>query len=435
MRVVVAHNRYKYAGGEDTAMRAEVEMLREHGHAVELLEADNRTIVGTVAKIAAAGRAFHSFSASERMRELVRRFRPDVVHVHNWFPLLSPGIIGAARAGWGERQMRGSLRSALKRFGRDDASHFVLGRDDGRLSEAAEASVEMPAAREGVPVVQTLHNYRMFCANGVMYRDGKICEECAGKMLPTGAVQHACYAGSRVGSAVVTAAFAYHRLARTWDGVAKFIAVSEVQRELLVHGGMRAEQIVVKPNFVKDSGGPGDGKGGYALFVGRLIPEKGIRTVLEAWASGAVRAPLKIMGDGPLADEVRQRATRLPRVQYLGQQTNCEVRAAMAGAKYLIFASEWYEPFALTIVEALAQGTPVLAADLASVHELVHVGKTGMRFRVGDAADLAAKAATLTADEAAYRDMRRRCRALYEERYTDGANYRMLMGIYRGVCG
>lgn len=385
MRIVVAHNRYQYAGGEDTAMRAEVDMLREHGHAVELLEADNRTIVGTVAKIAAAGRAFHSFSSSRRMRELVQRFRPDVVHVHNWFPLLSPGIIAAATG-------------------------------------------------EGVPVVQTLHNYRMFCANGMQYRDGKICEECADKALPTGAVAHACYAGSWVGSAVVTAVFAVHRAAHTWDGVARFIAVSEVQRELLIHGGMRPEQIVVKPNFVKNSGGPGDGKGGYALFVGRLIPEKGIRTVLRAWASGGLRVPLKIMGDGPLADEVRQTAIRLPRVQYLGQQTSCEVRAAMAGAKFLIFASEWHEPFALTIVEALAQGTPVLAADLTSVREMVHVGKTGMRFAPGDAEDLAAKAALLTADETVYRDMRRRCRALYEERYTDETNYRLLMEIYRGVC-
>jgi glycosyltransferase involved in cell wall biosynthesis len=191
---------------------------------------------------------------------------------------------------------------------------------------------------------------------------------------------------------------------------------------------------VVKPNFVKNSGAPGDGKGGYALFVGRLIPEKGIRTVLNAWRDDRMRMPLKIMGDGPLADEVRRTATAMPRVQYLGQQASAEVQSAMAEARFVICASSCHEAFGLTIVEAYAQGTPVLASDLESVSELVRPGETGLLFTPGNAGDLAAKASLLAADDATYRQMRRRCRALYEERYTDTVNYELLIEIYRRVC-
>ena len=382
MRIVIAHNRYKFAGGEDTVMRSEVEMLRGAGHDVELLEADNCVIDGTVAKIAAAGSLFHSSSSSRRMTELLRRFRPDILHIHNWFPLLSPSIISAAIA-------------------------------------------------EGVPVVQTLHNFRMFCANGILYRDGKVCDDCAGRALPLGAVLHGCYSGSRVGSAIVTAAFSYHRIAHTWDSVSTFIAVSEYQRALLIRGGVPSAQIVVKPNFVKNPGKPGAGDGGYALFVGRLTPQKGIRTILRAWAGNNIAMPLTIMGDGPLAEEVRTATKSLPRVQYVGQRTTEEVHAAMAGAKFLIFSSESYEPFALTIVEAFSQGTPVLAADVASVAELVKHGGTGFRFAPSDPDDLAAKASLFMADPAGYQEMRRECRRIYDERYTDTINYKLLMDIYR----
>jgi glycosyltransferase involved in cell wall biosynthesis len=382
LRIVIAHNRYKFSGGEDTVMRSELEMLRRAGHEVELLEADNVVIDSTVAKIAAAGSLFHSHSSSRKMTQLLRRFRPHVLHIHNWFPLLSPSIISAAMD-------------------------------------------------EGVPVVQTLHNFRMFCANGILYRDGKVCVDCAGRALPLGAIVHGCYSSSRVGSALVTAAFSYHRIAHTWDDVSTFIAVSEYQRDLLIRGGVPSAQVVVKPNFVKHPGKPGAGDGEYALYVGRLTPQKGIRTILNAWAGNKIAIKLKIMGDGPLAEEVRERTKALPCVQYLGQQSPESVRAAMAGAKFLIFASESYEPFALTIVEAFSQGTPVLAADVASVVELVKHGSTGFRFTPSDSDDLVAKASAFLADPAVYAEMRRECRRIYEERYTDTINYRLLMDIYR----
>jgi glycosyltransferase involved in cell wall biosynthesis len=362
-------------------MRAEVEMLRRAGDDVELMEADNATIDGTMTKIAAASSLFHSSTSSRSVAQLLQAFRPDILHVHNWFPLISPSII----------------------------------------SVATEA---------GVPVVQTLHNYRMICANGLLYRDGKVCDDCVGKAMPFNGMLHGCYSHSRVGSALVSVAFSYHRLVHTWDGISTFIAVSTFQRGTLVRGGVNPAQIVVKPNFVRDPGGAGDGSGGYALFAGRLAEQKGIRTVIEAWEKHAPQLPLRIMGDGPLVDEVRGKAALLPQVQYLGQRSASEVLTAMAGARFLIFSSESYEPLPLTVLEAFSRGTPVLAADLESIDELVKDGKTGLRFNPGDPRDLAAKSQAMVADLSMYQEMRRKCRAVYEERYTEQLNYKMLIHIY-----
>jgi glycosyltransferase involved in cell wall biosynthesis len=381
MRIIIAHNRYKFAGGEDSVAAAEMEMLRRGGHEIELLEADNRAIEGTLAKIAAAGSLFHSPSSSRRMAELLNKFQPDIVHVHNWFPLLSPSIISVAYAA-------------------------------------------------GVPVVQTLHNYRMICANAGLYRDGSICLDCVGKALPLNGVMHGCYYDSRLGSALVTTAFSYHDLAGTWDGVTKFVAVSEFQRELLFLGGMEPSRITVKPNFVRDPGTPGDGSGGHALFVGRMTAQKGIRTVMKAWDEHRLEIPLKIMGDGPLADEIRTRAAQMGQVEYLGLQSSSEVAAAMRDARFLIFASESYETFALAVVEAFSHGTPVLAANIEPIAAIVRDGVTGLRFDVGDASGLAEKAKQLFAGTPGYREMRHNCRRLYEDHYTESRNYEMLTSIY-----
>jgi glycosyltransferase involved in cell wall biosynthesis len=386
MRILIAHNRYKYAGGEDTAMRSEAELLLAAGHLVEMLFVDNAEIQTQSDKIIAVASLFHSRRSNCRMKKALQAFRPDIVHIHNWFPLLSPSVIAVVR----------------------DA---------------------------GVPVVQTLHNFRMLCANGVLFRDGSICHECVNKALPMAGLRHGCYAGSRIGTSMVSGAFAYHRLRRTWDCISTFIAVSDFQRELLIEGGLNAAQITVKPNFVRDTRTVGDGCGGYAVYVGRLTAEKGIRTVLKVWEDKKARLPLKILGTGPLADEVRQRAARLPDVEYVGHQSSSEVYAAMAAAKFLIFSSEWYEPFALTVVEALSQGTPVIAADIGANAALVEDGRTGLRFIPGNAEDLAAKIELFLSNSSNYRGMRLQCRNVYEDRYTDKVNLKLLTDIYTTAIG
>ncbi len=381
MRILVAHNRYQFVGGEDAVVRDEVEMFRHQGHSVEKLEQDNDAIRGVGGKLIAAASIFYSVSSQQRIKRIIHEFRPDIVHVHNLFPMLSPSIV-------------------------------------------------LEASKSGVPVVQTLHNFRMICANALLYRDGAICTDCVGKAFPLDGIVHGCYRGSRAGSAIVTAAYGFHRLAHTWDCIDKFIAVSDFERGILVGGGLPAEKIAVKPNYsashIYTECRPA---AAFALFAGRLSPEKGIRTLLSAWRSGRISLKLKIAGDGPLADEVRSSVAQNPNIEYLGMQPPEAVYREMAGARFLVFPSEWYETFGRTIIEAFSQGTPVLAADLGGVRELVEEGVTGYRFAAGNSEALAAGVRRFP-DGDRYELMRQRCREEFLSKFTAETNYGLLMDIY-----
>ena len=381
MRILVAHNRYQFGGGEDVSTREEIKLLRRHGHSVEFLEQDNDDIHGLRGKLMASASVFYSARSRKRIKSIIRDFKPDILHVQNWFPMLSPSIILEA-----------------------DAS--------------------------GVPTVQTLRNFRMICANALLFRDGAVCTDCVGKPFPLGGIVHGCYRGSRAGSAIVTAAYAFHRMAHTWDRVDLFIAVSAFQRELLVRGGLPAEKVIVKPNFVgSDTWNPEVKTEDAALYVGRLSPEKGIRTMLSAWNTGKIPLRLKIIGDGPMADEVRACAASNVAVEYLGRQPLKAAYCEMRKARFLVFPSEWYETFGRTVVEAYAQGTPVLAADLGGVRELVEEGVTGYRFPMGNAGALAAGALRFPSGED-YERMRANCRRMYLSKFTAEINYALLTEIY-----
>jgi len=382
MRILVAHNRYQFSGGEDAVARDEIELLRRHGHSVEVLEQDNDAIHGLRGKLVASTSVFYSARSRERMKIAIHDFRPEIVHIHNWFPMLSPSII---------------LES--------DAS--------------------------GVPVVQTLHNYRMLCANALLYRNGVVCTDCAGKSVPLDGIVHGCYRGSRVGSAIVTAAYAFHRLTHTWDRVDLFIAVSDFEREILISGGLPAERVVTKPNFVGSDTWQADlKKEDAALYVGRLSPEKGIKTLLSAWNSGRIQLRLKIIGDGPMAEDVRSCAAGNASVEYLGLQPSDSAYREMAKARYLVVPSEWFETFGRTAIEAFSQGTPVLAADLGAVKELVKEGVTGYRFAPGNVDALIAGALRFTSGEE-YERMRKNCRNLFLNKYTAKINYTLLTDVYK----
>jgi len=319
-------------------------------------------------------------SLKGKFEQAIRQHRPDLVHVHNTFPLASPAVIHAAKA-------------------------------------------------EGVPVVMTLHNYRLLCVNALFFREGRVCEDCLGR-LPWRGVVHGCYRDSRLASLGVASMLALHRALGTWNLVDRFIALTEFARQKFVEGGLPAEKIVVKPNFVHPDPGPGEGRGGYALFVGRLSPEKGVRTLLRAWGLLGGRVPLKVVGDGPLAGEVREAARRLPGVEWLGRKSPEEVYALMGEAAFLVFPSEWYEGFPRVLAEALAKGLPILATALGSQASIVADGRTGLHFRPGDPEDLAAKVEWLLLHPEELRRMRREARAEYEAKYTAERNYQLLMEIY-----
>ena len=292
-------------------------------------------------------------------------------------------------------------------------------------------AVYYAARAEGVPVVQSLRNYRLLCPNGLFLRDGRVCEDCLGQWVPWPAVLHGCYRGDRAATAVVAAMTAGHRMLRTWTrAVDLYFTPSEFARRKFIQAGMAADRIAVKPNFVAPDPGPGTGRGGGAVFVGRLSPEKGVATLLEAWARLDRPVRLDVVGDGPLGEMVRAAASRDPRIRWLGRRAPEEVLSILGEAACLVMPSTWYETFGRTIVEAFARGTSVVASRLGAMAELVDDGRTGRLFTPADAADLALKVRELLADPAGLGRMREAARREYERKYTADINYRLLIGIY-----
>jgi glycosyltransferase involved in cell wall biosynthesis len=382
VRILKLHTHYQQPGGEDASFGAEVALLRDKGHTVVPLTFHNKQLED-VPLLWRAAVTLWNREAYSRVREAIRLHRPDILHVHNTFPLASPAVIHAAKA-------------------------------------------------EGVPVVMTLHNYRLLCVNAFFFRQGQVCEACLGRLPWRGAL-YGCYRESRAASAVVAGMITLHRALGTWNLVDRFIALTEFARQKFIEGGFPPEKISVKPNFVHPDPGPGEGRGGYALFVGRLSPEKGLGTLLMAWERLGGKVPLKIVGDGPLAPEVQEAQKRIPGVEWLGRKAPEEVYALMGEAAFLVFPSEWYETFGRVAIEAFAKGTPVLAAHIGAVGEVTEDGRTGLHFRPGDPEDLAAKVEWLLAHPNELARMRKEARAEYEAKYTAEQNYAQLMAIYHEV--
>lgn len=356
-------------------------MLESRGHEVLRFTVHNDAI-NQMSRLTVGGKTIWNHQMHRHLSELVAEHRPHVAHFHNTFPLISPAAYYAAR-------------------------------------------------RHGTAVVQTLHNYRLICPDTFMLRDGRICRECQGRVMPWPAVQHGCYHGSRAGSLVVATMLATHRLAGTYRRqVDRYIAVAHFGRQVLIDGGLPAEKITVKPYFVEPDPGIGAGRGGYAVFVGRLSPEKGIDTLLAAWEHLA-DIPLKILGDGPLAGTVAEAASRLPNVHWLGRQPQPEVSRLVGDAAMLVFPSVWYEGLPKTILESFAKGTPVVASRLGAMIEMIDPGRTGAHFEPGNSFDLAEKVRSLWADSGQLAHLRQEARREFEARYTAGRNYPMLMGVYR----
>lgn len=385
MRILSLHNRYQLPGGEDVVVSMERELLEANGHCVELFEVNNDHITTSIEKAKSAVNSIYSISSKTQILQRIASFKPDIVHVHNFFPLLSPSVYYACR-------------------------------------EAA------------VPVIQTLHNYRLLCLNSYFFREGKVCEDCLGKSFAWPGVVHSCYRDSKTGSAVIGAMQSVHRTLQTWNKVVDvYITVTEFARQKYIQGNLPASKLVVKPNFIYPDPKVGKGQGNYALFVGRLSPEKGLETLLKAWEKLAEKIPLKIVGDGPLANMVASTAQRFKGVEWLGRLPKQEVLKLMKDAQALIFPSLWYEGFPLVIVEAYAVGLPVIASNLGSQSSLVEHGRTGLHFRPGDPEDLVAQVEWALTHPAALAHIRRETRAEFEAKYTAEKNYQMLMDIYERV--
>ncbi|WP_016873522.1 glycosyltransferase family 4 protein [Chlorogloeopsis fritschii PCC 9212] len=388
MRVLLLHNRYQYAGGEDSVVQAEKALLESKGHQVVLIEVSNDDIVGITGQIRAALSAIYSLPSKSRISEAIAHFCPDVVHVHNFFPLLSPSVYDACNTA-------------------------------------------------KVPVLQTLHNYRLGCPNAMLFRNSTACEDCLGKRIPWPGIVHACYRGSHVQSAVVAAMLAVHWQRGTWHkSVDAYIALTAFQKEKMVQAGLPREKIHIKPNYIIDPKPlnltRADGE--YALFVGRISPEKGIATLIDAYVQNNLRIPLKIAGTGPQLESLSASIQAIgleDTIQFLGQQDKSAVLQLMLNAKFLIFPSIWYETFGLTMVEAFACGLPVLASSWGSMAEIVEDGITGLHFQPGNSTDLANKIRWAYEHPEQMISMGQNARRNYENHYTPEENYQKLMAIYQ----
>ncbi len=384
MRVAVCHNHYLRPGGEDAVFRAETELLRSRGVEVFPFTVHNRD-VRSLPVLALARKTIWNGECAVDIETLVRREAIDVVHFHNTLPLLSPAAYYGAR-------------------------------------------------RAGAAVVQTLHNYRLICPGATLFRNGMPCEQCVKRGALWPAVKHGCYRGSRTASAAVVAMLTAHRVGGTYrKAVDAYVALSEFARTKLVGGGLPADRVFVKPNFLEPDPGVGRGDGGYALFVGRLSPEKGLDVLLEAWTRGGCEIPLRIGGGGPMEAEVRRAAEGRPSICVLGELSPEEVDRQMKAATFLVVPSLNYEGFPRILVEAYARGLPVLASRLGSLTELVREGETGLDFTPGDPADLAAKAARLFADQRHVERLRPLARGAYERLYRGASNFDQLKEIYQSA--
>lgn len=381
MNIICAHTFYQQPGGEDTSFRAQVALLRANGHEVITFTRDNAD-AARLNPVSAGIQTIWSREAARDLRQLIRKTNADLVHFTNTFMLISPAAYYACRA-------------------------------------------------EGVPVVQDLRNYRLLCPVATFVRDGRLCEDCLGKTPPWPSVLHACWRGSRPATAVVAAMLTTHRLLGTWDRlVDMYVALTETSRQKFIEGGLSPDKIAVKPNFLEPAPEPGKNRENYALYAGRLSPEKGIQTLLNAWET-IEGLPLKIVGDGPLAELVQAAALRHPaRIEWLGHLHRPRVLELMQQATVLIFPSISYETFGNSIVEAMATGLPVIASRIGSMAEMIEDQKTGMHFGPGDTVDLAAKVRRVLARPGEIAAMGQAARQEYEAKYTASKNYEILMDIY-----
>lgn len=292
------------------------------------------------------------------------------------------------------------------------------------------------AKAEGLPTVQTLRNYRLFCLNSFLFRQGHPCEDCLQQLLPWPGVVHACYRDNRMASATVATMLATHRALRTWQRkVDIYVALTEFGRQKFIQGGLPASKLVVKPNFVYPDPGPGDGPRQFAVFVGRLSPEKGVGMLLDAWERLASPVPLKIVGEGPAAERIIALRQHMPQIEWLGRQPLDVVYRLMGQAGFLVFPSQLYEGLSRTIIEAFAKGTPVLASNLGTMATLIEHGRTGLHVEPGNPEDLAAKVAWAWTHPADMAAMGLAARREFEAKYTAERNYALMMEIYQRAMG
>ena len=385
MKVLIAHNRYRSAqpSGENAVVDDEARLLAAHGCDVELVQVRSDEIADWPAqkKALLPARTVWSRTGRRIVADAIERFGPDVVHVHNTFPLLSPTALRAARA-------------------------------------------------SGAAVVATLHNFRPLCGAATFERDGKVCTSCLGR-TPLPGIVHGCYRDSRLATVPLAAMIATHRVVGTWrNSVDRYVVPSEFARSLYVRAGWAPERLLVKPNTAPDPGLVRTGAGRGFVALSRFSHEKGLDTLLDAWRTAAIDEPLTLIGAGDLDGELRARAHGLRNVEFTGQLSQRDALGRLAGARALVVPSRWFEVFPRTVVEAYALGVPVIASHIGSLADIVEDGVTGLHFEVDSPAALAASLRALASGDALTTQLGRQARRHYEDELAAGPSTQRLLAVY-----
>ena len=382
MKVLQLHTRYRIPAGEDSVVDNEAAALRRAGHDVSQVVVENPS--SSADAIRELARSLHNRPVARRVRSEIERFEPDVVHVHNTWFALSSSAIGAAA---------------------------------------------------GVPVVMTLHNYRLGCITVDLFRDGRVCTACVGRS-PIRGVVHGCYRDSRLQSAVQATEVVVTRRRGVLDrGVDRFVAPSSFMADRLLDIGIPADRMVVKPHFVADPGprNAPPSASGDVLYIGRLAPGKGVETLLAAWdevarSSEPLRSRLVVIGDGPMAAELR---TSLPAgAEMLGWLSRAEVTERLLTARALVMPSEWYEPFGMVLIEAMSAGLPIIVTSAAGARSIV---ETTDRLVVPPRQPTALATAIASLDDVTVDGAGAANRVTFEQRYTEQVGVANLEALYRST--
>jgi len=382
MKILQIHNKYQLKGGEDVVYATEKELLEANGHTVIIYERHNKEIeeYSLIKKSALLWNTSWSKESYTEITDLIAKEKPDICHVHNYMPLISPAVFYACR-------------------------------------------------NNNVPVIQTLHNYRMLCSNAYLFREGKVCEECLGKSLYH-SVKYGCYRNSRIQTYALARMIETHKQRETWGKVIDgYICLTDFAKAKFIEGGLPEDKLFIKPNFLSETKLNNCEKNKYFFFIGRLDNTKGISTLINSFKE-IENIQIKVAGDGPLKKLLKKTYTN---IEYLGQQNRNKILEFLGSSIALIFPSVWYETFGLVAIEAFACGKPVITSNLGTMSELIEDGKTGLLFEPGNAKDLAEKIKWAYEHKAEMKQMGLNARKVYEDKYTPENNYKMLMDIYNTV--
>lgn len=401
MTILMVHNFHRSGApsGDDAVFRNEIELLKSKGYEVIIYKRNNDELFSThfIKKIPMWFQALWSLKSYINIKKIIQKEKPDVVHFHNIFPLISPSGYDACR--------------------------------------------EM-----NIPVVQTLHDFRFLCPIAFFFRNGRICEECPEKGF-WNCIRHRCFRNSRFQSAIASFIFWFHKKFNTWlRKIDLFICLTESQRKKFIEYGFPADKIIIKPNFFSQNLRLSPNFGNYAVFIGRLSPEKGIDILIKSLqfitpstfnlspnADNHSPFHLKVIGSGPQQKELQKLAEEmnLENIEFLGMKTHAETMQLLQNARFLIMPSIWNEGFPMIIAEAFANSKPVIGSRLGAMADLVKDGETGLLFEPGNSKDLAEKIKWLWEHPDECRRMGANARREYDEKYTPEQNYKMLMDIYQ----